>query len=272
MYTIRGNVRTYLASCSSPDDLGDYSVRDVGEDDGVLVRSYRELREYVAHITFYNPSYEILFRGQRKDFKTQPNKYPSRSSLFPSIYRTSAGRRGKRARTVKTLMKELYNKTEVLQDRFYSRGGFRIRKFNEVAWAILQHYEQSDTPLLDLTGSLTTAATFACINNTEDIGYIYVLGMPVTHSSISYHPDHDIVNVKLSAACPPKALRAHLQEAHFVGSFPMKSYSKGNNVASRLIGKFRIKRSDFMNEGIIWPEEYIYPEDDEIKTTLGAMF
>jgi hypothetical protein len=95
----------------------------------------------------------------------------------------------------------------------------KLKKFPELQWSILQHYEVCDTPLLDLKQSLRVAASFA-LNWTSSEGYIFVFALPYPNGTISYFSEEELVIVRLLSVCPSEALRPHFQEGYLVGTFP----------------------------------------------------
>jgi hypothetical protein len=61
-------------------------VSRVREEDGHRVSSFANFVMEVAHLSFFNPGYEMMYRGQGADYR---NSAPSlQTSLLPSIYRT----------------------------------------------------------------------------------------------------------------------------------------------------------------------------------------
>jgi len=128
----------------------------------------------------------------------------------------------------------------------------KLRRYPEVKWAVLRHYNACTTPLLDLTCSLRVAASFAVpIGNGEPSGkgesFVYVR-VPAVAGSITYCTDDNLVLVRLSMVCPPKAKRPHFQEGYLVGDFPHDleaRVSTRHNLATRMLAKFRLPRRGF---------------------------
>jgi hypothetical protein len=79
-------------------------------------------------------------------------------------------------------------------------------------WAILQHYEVCDTPLLDVTNSLRVAASFATNNPAAEGPVLYVLGVPSLSGSITASSEQGLQIIRLSSICPPEARRPYFQE------------------------------------------------------------
>lgn len=62
--------------------LSRISASSVASRDPYHVASLEQLMRVVAGVSAYNPSYTILFRGQRDDFKAD-----DKSSILPGVYR-----------------------------------------------------------------------------------------------------------------------------------------------------------------------------------------
>jgi len=251
------------------------SVREVAESDGLHVNSYRELLEKVSEISYRNPNFTILFRGQVDDYKlkSKDNK-KARSSIYPSIYRPEKG--------MKILKQgELVNRFELLEDsckilvqNYSYNGRNRVKMFKEIQWALLQHYNKRRTPLVDVSHSLEVAVAFANESGKNTNGYLYMFGLPHLTSSISYHVDERLVIVKLPSACPPDALRAHFQQAYLVGNFPHGESKKSpnNNLANRIIGKFYLNFKNFWGDGFKKiPKKVLEPHNDQIKKLIDGI-
>ncbi len=157
-----------------------------------------------------------------------------------------------------------------------SLAELKRRKF--IQWAILQHYEVCDTPLLDLTQSLRVACSFA-LSKAGTSGYIFVFGLPYFTNRITFNSEQDIVNIRLINICPPQAYRPYFQEGNLVGTADVSNDYEDRtelDFKRRLIGKFKIP-----NTKEFWGDQkslikYLMPDDDqikvlceEIKITLG---
>ncbi len=265
MHQLDGSIFSHLdiATKSEPPS----TPRRVAESPGHLVHSYRELLEAVSRITYHNPKYDLLFRGQDEDYRTKrTEKVAPRSSIYPTIYRYKHWESRLTNQERKDRFERLESLVARLNDQYKFAGGERLRAFPELSWAILQHYKRTETPLVDLTESLLTATSFATRQNSKPYGYVYVFALPHLHSSISYHVDERLVAVRLAAACPPDALRAHFQQAYFVGSFPHdKVRASRKNLSQRMIAKFKLPVANFWTGGFRQlPEEVIMPPDDKV--------
>ena len=234
------------------------------------ITSYPKLVRTIARIQYYNPEYSLFFRGQSHDF----NLDSGASSMYPSIFR-SPNNTPLRARDLESRMEKLDRAEVLLLERFRQNnleGHDKLTEFKELCWAILQHYEVCDTPLLDITSSLQAAASFA-LRHDPATGILYVLGFPYIHGSISYYVDKAIINIKLLSICPPEAQRPYFQEGFLVGTFPTRITQKhpSLDVASRIIAKFRIGWGtpdtwDFWGKNYTpIPEGALFPEDDQVK-------
>jgi hypothetical protein len=62
--------------------LAECSVNDIRLDVGLEVNTYQELIGKLAELTFENPDFVLLYRGQSADFKDN-----AMSTIAPSMYR-----------------------------------------------------------------------------------------------------------------------------------------------------------------------------------------
>lgn len=180
------------------------------------VTSYDELHELVAVLASLNPQYELYFRGQRNTYGRDGVAGGPGHSLMPSIFRRPDCLR----RSVEVL-KECGNL--LLQDyEDYSAKNFEtLRRFREsqlARWAVLQHYELCDTPLLDLTRTLQVACSFALPpfdGTTEEVsGYVYVLGLPFQKEKVLSDTTEGIINMSLLGITPSNAKRPLVQDGY----------------------------------------------------------
>ncbi|WP_456445910.1 FRG domain-containing protein [Thiolapillus sp.] len=241
-------------------------VRDIRQSRPKIVRSFRTLVKEVAKISFNNPDLAIFYRGQRKEHFVKEGY----ASAYPSILRNIKSSR--KSRLYLNERYDILNKgVELLLDTFHAQdwdGLAVIDKFPEVSWAILQHYEICDTPLLDLTSSLRVACSFA-LRHEDNSGIIYVFGFPHTNGSISYYADEELINLRLLNICPPIAMRPHYQEGYLVGTFPTKEIKRRKieyDISRRLIAKFRILKGSFWNSSFHEiPEDALFPNSDKME-------
>ncbi len=240
-------------------------VSDICKSQPKSVQTYRDLVREIARISFNNPELNLFFRGQRTEHTIQDRG----SSLYPPIFRN-----GKGSQRVKDVLKSRYDtlteasaKLRAAFKRYGWPGLSTLKKFPEVCWAILQHYEICDTPLLDITSSLRVACSFA-LRKAEKSATLYVIGLPHTNGSISYYADEEQIIVRLLSICPPNALRPYYQDGYLVGTFPTREVSVRKpslDVAKRLVAKFHIPKEGFWDEYFTAiPELALFPANDEV--------
>jgi hypothetical protein len=137
--------------------------------------------------------------------------------------------------------------------------------------------------LLDLTQSLRVAATFALsdpqTSQTQQTGYVFVLGLPHAPACLAPMLDEAMTIVRLQSVCPPNAYRPHFQEGYMVGRWPLSTEKlKGDNAAYRMIGKYRLDNST----GQFWDSDFaplptaaLFPGNDafgdRLKQALGPL-
>jgi len=236
------------------------------------VRSFRALVKEIAKISFNNPDLAIFYRGQKREhFVTR-----SYTSAYPSILRNLKGRRPSRL-FLSQRYEILYKADELLLNVFESKewdGESVITKFPEVSWAILQHYEICDTPLLDVTSSLRVACSIALRHNRNE-GIVYAFGFPHTNGSISYYADEELINLRLLSICPPVAMRPHFQEGYLVGTFPTTEISWRTvqyDLSRRLIAKFVINRKKFWDTSFHEiPQKALFPRVDRMERLASGI-
>lgn len=233
------------------------------------VDSYDDLVKDVAQILHRNRNLTLYYRGQSNDFRN----HDGRTSILPTIYR----KKGKSRLMLKKRFDLLNDKLKQLRLLFKESsiqyaGTRMLYKYPEIAWALLQHYEICDTPLLDLTHSLHVACSFAFDRNEGDTGVIYVLGMPWQTDAIGYNTYEELVNLRLLSVCPPQAQRPFFQEGYLAGPFPNYQLDNTNRVvqfdfARRLVSKFEIPIADyFWGDGFSRiPSDKLYQHNDEIR-------
>lgn len=105
------------------------------------------------------------------------------------------------------------------------------------------------TPLLDLTGSLHVALTFA-ISETCTDGFLYVFGLPHLTGPITVSLESMTQLIDLSKICPPEVSRPHFQSAFLAADYPTAVYTGDlvkraprleANFACRLLTKFHLR-------------------------------
>lgn len=211
---------------------------------GHPVKSYVELLQKIAALSYHNSRFRLLFRGQRKDYRLNMRAEPGvHSCLFPSILRPVEG--PKRELLLDSRFERLARAEGLLQDALRYEEIHRLRI---VRWAILQHYEICETPLLDVTLSLQTALSFVFGTNVVT-GYLFVFAVPHLTGPVSVSTEAMTQTVDLAHVCPPEALRPHFQSGVLIGDYPeyenrLQTHNKkgfiGNSFACRLLTKFQL--------------------------------
>ncbi|SFT51061.1 FRG domain-containing protein [Algoriphagus locisalis] len=239
--------------------------KDVGKDDGFFINTYRDLVEQVAKLAYLNKDHLLFFRGQKSDYKNKADK----STFYPTIYRgdhvtqEELDYRFDKLNSASKILVELFSKHKI-------EGVTELKRKKLIQWSILQHYEVTETPLIDITQSLRVACSFAQLFNDHTTAYIYVFGLPYYSNRISTNSEQDLVNIRLLSITPPKALRPYFQEGFLIGTdditneYENKSELDLNN---RLIAKFKIPNSDdFWGEHFDRiPKDALYPQNDIIE-------
>lgn len=240
---------------------------------GHSVPTYFQLAMKVAELQFKNRDYVLLFRGQREDYKTTQKN----STLKPSLFRLD----GKKPPSDAVLQKRfdtLRHAEERLITKYVSSGlpdSLRLKRQRVIRWAILQHYEVCPTPLLDVSQSLRIAASIATHGNKTDEAFLFVLGVPNLSGAITADSGGSLQIIRLSSACPPSAVRPHIQEGYLLGEYPEFSdfRQKGQytyyemDFGRRLVAKFRFNPNTFWksknypaaSDDALYPKEHRDP-------------
>jgi len=254
---IFGKLTTELAGHTTP--------KKVGSDKGYFISTYRELVEQIAKLSFLNKDYLLFFRGQKSDYKNKVNS----SSFYPTIYRGEYLTQ----QELDYRFDKLYSASKILVDLFKKNrieGHAEFQRKKLIQWSLLQHYEVTETPLIDITQSLRVACSFAKLGNKEKTAFIYVFGLPYYSNRISINSEHDLINVRLLSISPPQALRPYFQEGYLVGTDDITNEYVNKNeldLNNRLIAKFEIPNSDSFwgKEFDDIPDSALYPKDDTIE-------
>jgi len=235
---------------------------------GHTVRSYFDLARKVAELQFRNREHVLLFRGQDKDYRTTKGNSMLKAAMFrlnghkrlgPKILAT----RFSRLRMAENELVRLYQRDKHLDLD-------RLKRNRILRWAILQHYEVCATPLLDVTHSLRIAASFASLGSAGE-AYVFVLGVPNLSGAVTASSEANLQIVRLSSACPPSAIRPHIQEGYLLGEYPEIADIEQNahyryyemDFGRRLVAKFRLDLPDFWTSKN-YPrasEQALYPGD-----------
>lgn len=249
------------------------------KDPGIFVSSYMDLASKVAALQFHNPNFVLMFRGQPKDYRLKENE---NSTIRPSIFRRDEKHDPNRWNG---LVEERYKKLlqaeeKLIQNWQETEGKRRITRSAVIRWAILQHYEVCDTPLLDVSSSLRIATSFASLESDSDEAFLMVLAIPQISGAVSSCAYHEMQALRLASLCPPSTTRPHIQEGYLIGEYPeLRSFEEKMNLklyetdfAQRLIGKFRFDPKNFwQNETFpLVPKDALYPNDHDALHELCA--
>lgn len=250
----------------TPEILQITSPKTVGKDDGYKVSNYRELIEQVAKLSYLNKDHLLFFRGQKNDYRNNYNN----STFYPTIYRSDYLTQGELDFRFEKLNSASKILIELLKNNKID-GVTEIQRKKYIQWSILQHYEVTETPFVDITQSLRVACSFAQLENENSNAFIYVFGLPYYTNRISINSEEDLINIRLLSISPPQALRPYFQEGYLVGTddvtndYTNKSELDLNN---RLIAKFEIPNNDKF-----WgthfnriPKTALYPNKDIINS------
>ncbi len=242
----------------------------IRHDAGHAATNYLDLAKKIAELQFYNPNVTFLFRGQAKDWKN----HKSNSTLKPSIFRSKVAGKHSLPPVILTNRFIRLNKAEDLLVSEYSKnsaftGQKKLQRQRILRWAILQHYEICATPLLDVPQSLRVALSFAN-EPKSDQGFLFVLAVPNLNGALTASMEAGLQIAKLSAACPPIAIRPHIQEGFLIGEYPdipdfnQRQYYPAYEIdcARRLIAKFTFNPQDFwkLADFSCLPANALYPD------------
>ena len=258
-------LETYIKESLNINENEKIGPREVSEADGYYVPTYRELVEQVAILSYINEEYLLFFRGQKSDHKKLNS---NRSTFYPTIYRGRLSERdlSDRFETL-NIASEKFQK--ILEEKSFENID-ELKRKEYIRWSILQHYEVTDTPLIDITQSLQVACSFAQLKDTEGDVFVYVFGLPYYINRISHNSEQNLINIRLLSICHPQALRPYFQEGFLVGTEDI-TYNYGNDkeeldLNNRLIAKFKIpNNTEFWgSEFKKIPKEALYPSKDQI--------
>jgi hypothetical protein len=240
---------------------------DILESKPRFVDTYDNLVKDVAQILHRHRNLAIFYRGQNTDYKE--NK---KTIILPSIYRKKNDETRLFVKKNFVVLEKATFELKKLFSSHYFTGRNLLKRYPEIAWSLLQHYEICATPLLDLTQSLHVGCSFAFDRNTNDTGIVYLIGMPWQMDAIGYNSYEELVNIKLLCVCPPRAQRPFFQEGYLAGPFPNYRLDDSTRVEQfdfgrRLIAKFEIPRDNrFWGKGFsMIPVEKLYQPNDRIK-------
>ena len=249
------------------------SCSEIRKSEAVPVQDYLDLATKVAELQFRNREHALLFRGQRADYRNQSGY----SSLKPSILRPGARRNPSQTELIERF--DQLRQAEECLVRDYKESGLlgieRVVRQKILRWSIIQHYEICETPLLDVTHSLRIAASFAS-EGADDEAYLFILGVPQLSGAVSASAEAGLQIVRLSSACPPSALRPHLQEGYLLREYPellafdQKQHYEHHEVdfGRRLVAKFCLNPRTFWKKSGGFPKvpkNALYPNDKDDK-------
>lgn len=242
------------------------SPETVAKDEAIEVSNYRELRKHIAQLSYANKDCILFYRGQKEDYK---NVKSGKSTFYPTLYRGE--------RLDKHELKYRWEKLNIASEIFtkklkskYPSKTYIVKRKRIVQWSILQHYEVTETPLIDVTQSLKVACSFAVLDNNNAYAYVYVFALPYYTNRISVNSEHYLTNVRLLSVAPPQALRPYYQEGFLIGEDEFsETYTNKDelDLNNRLVAKFKFKNDNVFwgkTEGALTKDE-LYPQDDEIE-------
>ena len=231
--------------------------------EGHEVTTYFDLAKKVAELQFRNREHVLLFRGQKQDCRTTKNN----SMLKASIFRLD-GNKVPAESTLEKRFSRLREAEDELTKRYESErllGFERLKRQRIIRWAILQHYEVCATPLLDVTHSLRIAASFASNQNETESAFLFAFGVPNLSGAVTASSEAGLQIIRLASACPPDAVRPHIQEGYLLGEYPeISDFGQHSHYGyyemdfgRRLIAKFCFSPSK------IWTDPNFQPASDK---------
>ena len=238
----------------------------VAKDDAIEVLDYKELRKHIAQLSYANKDSILFYRGQKDDYRNQKS---GKSTFYPTMYRGD--------RLDKDELKYRWEKLNKASEIFikklrskYPSKTYIVKRKRIVQWSVLQHYEVTETPLIDVTQSLKVACSFAMLDNDNEYAYVYVFALPYYTNRISVNSEHYLTNVRLLSVAPPQALRPYYQEGFLIGEDEFsETYTNKDelDLNNRLVAKFKFKNSkEFWGDSEkALTREDLYPKDDEIE-------
>ena len=238
----------------------------IAKDDAIEVLDYKELRKHIAQLSYANKDSILFYRGQKDDYRNQKS---GKSTFYPTMYRGD--------RLDKDELKYRWEKLNKASEIFikklrskYPSKTYIVKRKRIVQWSVLQHYEVTETPLIDVTQSLKVACSFAMLDNDNEYAYVYVFALPYYTNRISVNSEHYLTNVRLLSVAPPQALRPYYQEGFLIGEDEFsETYTNKDelDLNNRLVAKFKFKNTkEFWGDSEkALTREDLYPKDDEIE-------
>ena len=244
MYSLGKEVYTFVKSSRRITKARGIRIR---QGSGFHARTFPELIERIAELSFRNPEYVLFYRGQSLDYRNSRGS----STFYPEIFRPEDKHRLPK-RVSKQRFQSLSKLEKSLCEKYTFPGKSRIKKFQIIRWALLQHYKVCATPLLDVTQSLRVACTFAQ-HKAKRYGFVYAFAFFVTASS-----EEGLQIIRLLSICPPSALRPYFQEGYLLGEYPTITLDASTNYdrkeldfSRRLLCKFKIP-----TDSSFWPKHF----------------
>jgi hypothetical protein len=248
------------------------------------VDSYNELLRYVTVLSHKNSDIFLLFRGQSKAYQTHGER--QRPCLLPSFFRpeTEGGYLGPKLKREREALLEKATAEllkEKFDDLFYNAEN--LKHYEELAWALLQHYQVCPTPLLDLTSSLHVACSIASYRWNKhkkqrggEEAVVYLLGFSEMTPNISFSYSSGLQLIRLAGVLPENSFRPLYQEGYLVCEYPRSEIFKGDNdFAKRLIASFSFKpdASFWARDFAPLPEHLLFPapKDDEMARLMDPI-
>lgn len=260
---------TFSASSSNIRAITSGNVR---KEPAFFVRTYMELATRVAELQFRNRDFVLMFRGQGGDHKNRSGY----TSIKPSLLRGTAPNKPPKDAAIVKRFERLVEAEKALVSEYEAQrfmGRDRLKRQRILRWAILQHYEICQTPLLDVTQSLRIASSFAT-HHASGEAFLFVLGIPQISGAITASAEAGIQVVRLASVCPPAAVRPHIQEGYLLGEYPeffnaeqKLLYSHAEmDFGRKLIAKFSFNPEEFWDKKGAFPpisKHALYPASIE---------
>lgn len=238
----------------------------IAKDDAIEVLDYKELRKHIAQLSYANKDCILFYRGQKDDYRNQKS---GKSTFYPTMYRGD--------RLDKDELKYRWEKLNKASEIFikklrskYPSKTYIVKRKRIVQWSVLQHYEVTEPPLIDVTQSLKVACSYAVLDNNNEYAYLYAFALPYYTNRISVNSEHYLTNVRLLSVAPPQALRPYYQEGFLIGEDEFsETYTNKDelDLNNRLVAKFKFKNTkEFWGDSEkALTREDLYPKDDEIE-------
>lgn len=215
----------------------------VAKDEAIVVTNYKELRKHIAQLSYANKDYILFYRGQKEDYKTPKS---GKSTFCPTMYRADRLKKEE----LKYRWQKLNRASEIFVEKLrskYPNKAHIIKRKRIIQWSILQHYEVTETPLIDVTQSLKVACSFAMLDNDNEYAYVYAFALPYYTNRISVNSEHYLTNVRLLSVAPPQTLRPYYQEGFLIGEDEFsETYADKDelDLNNRLVAKFKFRNND----------------------------